>query len=188
VAEFFDELNNKHIQFIHQQKIFFTASAASEGSINLSPKGMDTFAVIDNNTVAYLDLTGSGNETAAHLHQNPRLTIMMCSFAKQPLIFRMYGKGSLINQYHQDWKIWEARFPSIPGTRQIIVLNINKVQTSCGYAVPTAENFQERDTLRKWATKKGEEGIEQYWKDKNTESLDGYPTFILDNPDNKTSK
>ena len=187
MAEFFDELNDIHIKFIHQQKIFFTASAANEGTVNLSPKGMDTFAVIDNNTVAYLDLTGSGNETAAHLHQNPRFTIMMCSFDKHPLIFRMYGKGKVINQYHPDWKTWESKFPSIPGTRQIIVLDINNVQTSCGYAVPTAENFQQRDTLARWAKKKGENGIEEYWKEKNTESLDGLPTFIFEDSGNKTS-
>lgn len=186
MADFFDELNEKQIQFIHQQKIFFTASAACEGTVNLSPKGMDTFVVINNNTVAYLDLTGSGNETAAHLHQNPRLTIMMCSFAKQPLIFRMYGKGSVVNQYHQDWKSWASRFPPTPGTRQIIVLDIDKIQTSCGYAVPTAENFKERNTLRKWSEKKGDEGVEQYWKDNNIKSLDGYPTFIFDDPDKKT--
>ncbi len=179
MAEFFDQLNDKHIQFIQQQLVFFTASAASNGHVNVSPKGMDTFSVIDNNTVAYLDLTGSGNETAAHLHQNPRLTIMMCSFATQPLIFRMFGQGKVINQYHQDWDTWLARFPAHAGTRQIMVLHIDKVQTSCGYAVPTAENFRQRDTLKKWAEKKGEKGIKEYWKEKNMESLDGFPTFIL---------
>ncbi|HFE37139.1 MAG TPA: pyridoxamine 5'-phosphate oxidase family protein [Gammaproteobacteria bacterium] len=179
MAEFFTQLNEKQIQFVKQQKIFFTASAACEGHVNLSPKGMDTFAVIDNNTVAYLDLTGSGNETAAHLHQNPRLTIMMCSFAKQPLIFRLYGKGEVINQYHPDWATWLAHFPPQTGTRQIIVLHIEKVQTSCGYAVPTAENFKQRDTLKKWAEKKGEKGIQEYWEANNLESMDGHPSYLL---------
>ena len=186
MADFFDELNEKHIQFIHQQKIFFTASAACEGTVNLSPKGMDNFIIKDSKTVAYLDLTGSGNETDANLNQNPRLTIMMCSFAKQPLIFRLYGKGTVVNQYHQDWNEWESRFTTFPGTRQIIVLNINKIQTSCGYAVPTAENFQERETLLKWSEKKGEAGIKQYWKEKNTKSLDGFPTQILKDSDDST--
>lgn len=180
MAEFFEALSEKHIDFIKQQKIFFTATAADQGNINLSPKGMDTFAVIDNNTVAYLDLTGSGNETAAHLHQNPRMTIMMCSFDKHPLIFRMYGKGKVINQYHNDWQDWKKHFKDYPGIRQIIVLDINKVQTSCGYGVPTAENIKERETLKKWSEKKGDEGIKQYWKDNNVTSLDGLPTHILD--------
>jgi len=179
MAEFFNELNEKHIQFIKKQLIFFTASAASDGLVNLSPKGMDTFAVVDNHTVAYLDLTGSGNQTAAHLHQNPRLTIMMCSFDKQPLIFRMYGKGKVINQYHSDWDRWLKRFPAHPGVRQIITLNIQKVQTACGYAVPMAENMTQRDTLKKWAEKKGIDGVKNYWKEKNTMSIEGKPTYIL---------
>jgi len=179
MAEFFAELTDKHIKFIAKQKVFFTATAADEGLINLSPKGMDTFSVVNNNTVAYLDLTGSGNETAAHLHQNPRMTIMMCSFDKQPLIFRMYGKGSVINQYNESWQDWKKKFKEFPGTRQIITLQIEKVQTSCGYAVPTADNMKERDTLLKWAENKGEDGIQQYWQDKNLVSIDGLPTKIL---------
>ncbi|MDH5256844.1 MAG: pyridoxamine 5'-phosphate oxidase family protein [Gammaproteobacteria bacterium] len=179
MAEFFSELNEKHINFINNQKIYFVATAANEGNVNLSPKGMDTFSVIDKNTVAYLDLTGSGNETAAHLHQNPRMTIMMCSFDKQPLIFRMYGKGNVISQYSEDWQKWTKHFNNYPGTRQIITLNIDKVQTSCGYAVPTAENITERETLLKWAEKKGDDGIRQYWEEKNTTSMDGLPTKIF---------
>ena len=180
MAEFFTALNEKHIQFIQKQKIYFVATAADQGNVNLSPKGMDTFAVIDNNTVAYLDLTGSGNETAAHLHQNPRMTIMMCSFDKQPLIFRMYGEGKVINQYSDEWSGWKNHFDDYPGTRQIIALKINKIQTSCGYAVPTAENFTERDTLVKWAEKKGDDGIKQYWEDKNLVSMDGLDTYLVD--------
>jgi len=180
MAEFFSELNEKHIQFIKKQSVFFVATAAEQGSVNLSPKGMDTFAVIDNNTVAYLDLTGSGNETAAHLHQAPRMTIMMCSFDKQPLIFRMYGEGKVVNQYSMEWSKWKTHFQDYPGTRQIITLAISKVQTSCGYAVPTAENFNKRDTLEKWAQKKGEDGIQQYWKDNNQLSMDGFPTHIFE--------
>jgi len=184
VADFFETLNDKHIKFIQAQHIFFTASAANESLINLSPKGMDSFAVINDKTVAYLDMTGSGNETAAHIHKDGRLTIMMCSFAKQPLIFRMYGQGEVINQYHNDWETWQSHFPDYPGTRQIIVLHIQKIQTSCGYAVPTAENFQHRDTLIKWSENKGEDGIKQYWQDKNRESLDGYPTQIFEDSKN----
>ena len=180
MADFFTELNEKHIQFIQKQKIYFVATAADKGNVNLSPKGMDTFVVIDNNTVAYLDLTGSGNETAAHLHQNPRMTIMMCSFDKQPLIFRMYGKGNVINQYSDEWTEWKTHFDDYPGTRQIIMLKINKIQTSCGYAVPTTEHFTERNTLVKWAEKKGDDGIKQYWEDKNLISMDGLDTHLID--------
>ena len=181
MAEFFTALNEKHIKFIKKQKVYFVATAANEGSVNLSPKGMDTFSVIDNNTVAYLDLTGSGNETAAHLHENPRMTIMMCSFDKQPLIFRMYGQGNVINQRHNEWHTWNKHFTDYPGIRQIITLKINKVQTSCGYGVPTAENFTERNTLSKWAEKKGDEGIREYWEEKNTTSIDDLPTRIFEN-------
>jgi len=179
VADFFDSLDEKHIAFINEQKIYFVATAANEGSINLSPKGMDTFAVIDNNTVAYLDLTGSGNETAAHLYENARMTIMMCSFDKHPLIFRMYGKGKVISQNTEEWKKWKYHFDDFPGMRQIIALEIDNIQTSCGYAVPTAENFQERRTLVRWAEKKGDTGIKEYWKEKNITSLDGLPTHLL---------
>jgi len=180
MADFFTQLNQKHKAFILKQKIFFTATAPEEGKINLSPKGMDTFQVIDDTTVAYLDLTGSGNETAAHLLQNGRMTIMMCSFDKQPLIFRLYGTGSVINQYHANWNDWINKFTPLSGTRQIIVMNIESIQTSCGYAVPIAENMSERDTLIKWADNKGEQGIKDYWAEKNQTSLDGLDTKLLE--------
>ncbi len=183
MAEFFDSLNEKHIDFINNQLVFFVASATDDSRVNLSPKGMDSFRVLSPNQAAYLDVTGSGNETAAHLRHNPRLTFMFCSFAKQPLILRLYGQGRAIQPRHEDWHELIGHFPPLPGTRQIIVMDIDMVQTSCGYAVPTAENMQQRDTLLKWANNKGEAGIHDYWKEKNLLSLDGLETGLLEELD-----
>ena len=173
-------LDDRLINFINAQKIFFTATAPDEGRINLSPKGMDTFSVVNKNHVSYLNLTGSGNETAAHLKINPRITIMFCSFDESPMILRLYGKGEVISPSDSAWPSWIKRFKNYPGARQIITMNIDSVQTSCGFAVPLAESMTERDTLKNWAEKKGEDGIQAYWKDKNQTSLDGHPTFVLD--------
>jgi hypothetical protein len=180
MANFVNELSESHIQFIQQQKLFFTATAPTTGRVNLSPKGMDTFRVIDNHTAAYLDLTGSGNETAAHINDNGRLTIMFCSFTGDPLILRLYGKGEVITPKHELWEEKTRLFTIMPGTRQIILLHIDSVQTSCGFAVPLYSYEGERDTLIRWAKKKGEEGIRQYWQDRNQTSIDGLPTNLLE--------
>lgn len=179
MAQFYTELNPDLQSFIQEQKIFFTATAPTEGRINLSPKGMDTFRCFDNKTVGYLDLTGSGNETAAHLQENGRMTIMFCSFSSQPLILRLYGKGRVILPKNQEWQLLSPLFSSLPGERQIIVLNIDSIQTSCGYAVPIYEFKEERNTLITWAKNKGEQGIKEYWQAKNTTSIDGLPTNLL---------
>ncbi|HMQ46681.1 MAG TPA: pyridoxamine 5'-phosphate oxidase family protein [Saprospiraceae bacterium] len=165
--------------FIEQQKLFFVATAAPEGRINLSPKGLDALKVIDENKVIWLNLTGSGNETAAHLLENNRMTLMFCSFEKNPLILRLYGRAKC--HQHQDaaWKQWIDHFPSLPGARQIFELQVDLVQTSCGFGIPLYEYIGERDTLVSWAEKKGEAGIESYWAEKNKVSLDGKPTGIL---------
>jgi hypothetical protein len=180
MAKFYSELNDSLRKFIEEQKIFFTATAPTEGRINLSPKGMDTFRCIDTRTVAYLDLTGSGNETAAHLNENERMTIMFCSFSEQPLILRLYGHGKVILPRNQEWDNLYGSFDSLPGERQIIVLKINSVQTSCGYAVPIYELKSEREKLVQWANKKGEDGIIEYWRSKNQKSIDGLPTKIFE--------
>ncbi len=178
MAKFYGELDQDLIHFILAQKIFFNATAPDNGRINLSPKGMDTFRVIDNQTVAYLDLTGSGNETAAHLSENNRITLMFCSFSDQPLILRIYGNGQVIRPQDQDWHNFHSFFNSHPGERQIIVIKIQSVQTSCGFAVPIYDFKEERQVLVQWANKKGEEGIKQYWLDKNQVSIDGLPTGL----------
>ena len=180
MAKFYDELNNELRNFISEQKIFFTATAPNNGRVNLSPKGMDTFRCFDNKTVGYLDLTGSGNETAAHISENGRMTIMFCSFSEKPLILRLYGKGEIIHLNSEKWKNYFPNFSSFVGERQIIVLNIESLQTSCGFGVPVYELKEEREKLLEWAEKKGESGIKNYWKEKNQFSIDGLPTGICD--------
>ena len=178
MAKFYPQLDDALRSFICEQKIFFTATSPKEGRINLSPKGMDTFRYIDNQTVAYLDLTGSGNETAAHIIENGRLTIMFCSFSERPLILRLYGRGMVVRPKDEEWQRFHSHFRSMPGERQIIVLHVGSAQTSCGFGVPVYELKEERPTLAEWTIKKGEEGIKEYWKAKNQTSIDGLPTHL----------
>ena len=180
MAKFYPELNESLENFIYEQKIFFTGTAPNVGRINISPKGMDTFRCVDNKTVAYLDLTGSGNETAAHLNENGRMTIMFCSFSDNPLILRLYGQGKLIRPRDKEWQTFYSLFKPLPGERQIIVLEVDSAQTSCGFGVPVYEFKEERKTLIEWANKKGEQGIYEYWEAKNLKSLDGLPTKLLE--------
>ncbi|HEV7860555.1 MAG TPA: pyridoxamine 5'-phosphate oxidase family protein [Pyrinomonadaceae bacterium] len=180
MAKFYTQLDETLRSFIGEQKIFFTATAPEQGRINLSPKGMDTFRLIDERTVAYLDLTGSGNETAAHLIENGRLTIMFCSFSESPLILRLYGTGRVVRAHDEEWESLHSHFRAMPGERQIIVLHLEAAQTSCGFAVPVYELKEERPMLIEWTMKKGEEGIRDYWKEKNQTSIDGLPTHLSD--------
>jgi hypothetical protein len=153
MAKFYPQLDENLCDFIKCQNIFFTATAPVDGRINLSPKGIDTFRCLNFDRVAYLDLTGSGNETAAHLHQNQRITVMFCSFTEQPLILRIYGRGEVIRPDTEQWYNLIDRFTDLPGQRQLIVVNIESVQTSCGFGVPVFELQAERTTLTDWATK-----------------------------------
>lgn len=178
MAKFYGQLTSKLQTFIQKQKIFFTATAPVSGRINLSPKGIDTFCCIDVNTVAYLDLTGSGNETAAHLYENSRMTIMFCSFDENPLILRLYGQGEVISQNSNRWHHLHSLFSSTPGERQIILLSIESVQTSCGFGVPIYEFKEERETLVNWAAKKGKSGLKKYQQQNNLQSIDGLPTKL----------
>ncbi|ELS02423.1 Pyridoxamine 5''-phosphate oxidase [Xenococcus sp. PCC 7305] len=175
MAQFYSELTTELRDFIAQQKMFFTATAPSQGRINLSPKGIDTFRYIDNKTVAYLDLTGSGNETAAHLQENGRITIMFCSFTQKPLILRLYGQGIVIDFKSDRAATLRPLFTNFPGARQIILLNLESAQTSCGFGVPIYDFQEERQTLITWAKNKGERGIQEYQKQNNLESIDGLP-------------
>ena len=183
MAERFPALEDRHIRFIGEQHLFFVGTAAAEGYVNVSPKGMDTFRVISPSEVAWLNLTGSGNESAAHVRDNPRMTIMFCSFGKQPLIMRLYGKAETIHPRDADWAAMLALFPEDLGARQVFRLQLELVLTSCGYAVPRYELLGERPTLTKWAQSHGREGIEQYWLEKNVTSLDGMDTGILGDTD-----
>ena len=180
MARFYPALEEKHRSFIAAQKLFFTATAPTGGHINLSPKGMDSLHVVDDKCVAYLDLTGSGNETAAHVKHDGRMTLMFCSFEVDPLILRLYGRGRVVRRQDAAWAEWRAHFPTLPGERQIIVLDIESVQTSCGYAVPQFDYRSERETLARWAEKKGTLGLLEYWREKNQVSIDGLSTGLLE--------
>lgn len=140
---------------------------------------MDSLRILDDATVAWLNLTGSGNETAAHVLENGRMTVMFCSFDKQPLIMRLYGQANVIHPRDEQWGKMSALFPAYTGARQVFVLAIDLVQTSCGYAVPYYELKGERPTLAKWADSRGESGIKDYWAEKNTKSLNDKDTGIL---------
>ncbi|MDH3994738.1 MAG: pyridoxamine 5'-phosphate oxidase family protein, partial [Gammaproteobacteria bacterium] len=147
MAEKFEQLNDKHIEFIGAQHLYFVGTAGAEGFVNVSPKGMDSFRVIDSKRVAWLNLTGSGNETAAHVLENGRMTIMFCSFDKQPLIMRLYGQALAVHPRDARWQELATLFPGYSGARQIFELELELVQTSCGYAVPYYELKGERPTL-----------------------------------------
>ncbi|MEM7331420.1 MAG: pyridoxamine 5'-phosphate oxidase family protein [Chloroflexota bacterium] len=180
MAKFFDHINDKIKKFISEQHIFFVSTAPDNGRINLSPKGMDSFRVLGDNKVAFLNVTGSGNETAAHLVQNSRMTIMFCSFTASPLILRLYGQGQAIHDYDANWDEMLALFPPIIGARQVIVCDVESVQTSCGYAVPRMDFREERQTLIKWTEAKSDDQLQIYWEQKNVTSIDGDPTFLLE--------
>jgi hypothetical protein len=180
MARFYPALDAKHRAFIAAQRIFFTASGTADSRLNLSPKGMDSLRVLSDTRVAYLDLTGSGNETAAHLKHDGRMTLMWCSFDADPLILRLYGRGRAVRRQDPEWDVLRRAFPDLPGERQLIVLDIESVQTSCGYAVPMFAYQGERDTLARWAEKKGEAGLSDYWREKNQVSIDGLPTGLLE--------
>ncbi len=180
MAHFYPALEARHRDFIAAQKLFFTATGTSDSRLNLSPKGMDSLRVLSDRRVAYLDLTGSGNETAAHLKHDGRMTMMWCSFDTDPLILRLYGHGQVVRRQDAAWAELHPHFAALPGERQIIVLDINAVQTSCGYAVPMYTYDGERDTLSRWAEKKGVVGLLDYWREKNQVSIDGLPTGLLE--------
>jgi len=180
MAQIYPVLSDMHAQFIAEQKIFFVGTATADSRVNVSPKGMDSLRIIDMNRVAWLNLTGSGNETAAHVQQNPRMTLMFCSFADSPLILRLYGNAKAVHPHDSGWEALYSLFEPIPGARQIFDLSVDLVQTSCGFGVPYFTYEGERDQLREWAQNKGEEGLRKYWQDKNQTSMDGIPTNITE--------
>lgn len=178
MAKFYDSLSPELTAFIAAQKMFFVASAplTAEGHVNVSPRGYDCLRILSPNRAAWLDLTGSGNETSAHVTENGRLTLMFCAFEGAPRILRLFGTGRVVLPAHADWGDLFAHFPALAGARQIIVLDIEQVQTSCGFGVPLFDFVGQRDTLVKWAETKGEEGLRDYWCEKNAVSLDGLAT------------
>ena len=175
----YDALSEPLLTFIAAQKVFFVGTATTDSRVNVSPKGMDSFRALSSTRVVWLNLTGSGNETAAHVQQDPRMTILFCAFEGAPLILRLYGTARVIHQNDPEWPALYAHFTPLPGARQIFDLSIELVQTSCGFGVPYLSYAGERDTLDNWATKKGEEGLRQYWEEKNQFSIDNIPTHII---------
>lgn len=178
MAKFYDTISDDHAAFIRKQHLFFVASAplSEDGHINVSPKGMDSFRVLAPDTVAYLDLTGSGNETSAHLMENGRITFMWCAFEGSPLIMRLYGQGEVVLPSSEAWSDLAPHFTLIPGARQIIRATIDMVQTSCGFAVPRLDFRDERQKLVEWAEHKGEDALVAYRKKNNLCSIDDLPT------------
>ena len=177
MGKVFAEIDADLRAFIEAQAMFFvaTAPAGTKGHVNLSPKGLDTFRVLSPTRVAYLDLTGSGNETAAHLLENGRITFMFCAFEGAPKIVRLYGTGSVVTEEQAAWAELRRSFPDYPGVRQIIVADVHRVQTSCGFGVPLIAEARQRPTLPRWAEAKGPAELERYRREKNARSIDGLP-------------
>ena len=180
MAAFYDSIDDKIKKFINQQKIFFVATAAQDGRVNLSPKGYESLAVLGPNRVAWLNLSGSGNETVAHLLSLNRMTLMFCSFQGPPRILRLYGTAKTYHQRDPEWSELASEFPDLPGARQIFDMDIQTVQTSCGYGVPLFDFAGQRDTLLKHAEKFSPEEQAERWAKNNLVSIDGKPTGILE--------
>lgn len=176
-----DSITAELRSFIEEQPLFFVASAplADRGHVNLSPKGLDCLRVLGPHEVAYLDLTGSGNETAAHVAENGRITFMFCAFAGPPRILRLYGRGRVVAPDAEGWDELRSLFPEYPGVRQIVAARITRVQTSCGFAVPRMELVGQRDTLLRWAEAKGD-ALPAYRAEKNARSIDGLPAPLAE--------
>ncbi len=186
MAKQFPALEPAHCSFIQAQKMFFTGSAAAGGRVNVSPKGLDCLKILDDKTVAYMDLTGSGAETAAHLKATGRLTLMFCAFEGAPLILRLYGQGASLPRGTTAYNSLLANAfegLEIPGARQIVRLDIDMVQTSCGYAVPLFEFKQHRSQLVAWSERASETELDAYRREHNTVSIDGFPTGLFSETD-----
>ncbi|WP_019906346.1 pyridoxamine 5'-phosphate oxidase family protein [Methylobacterium sp. 77] len=182
MAKQFPALDERHIDFIARQRIVFTASAAEGTRVNLSPRGTDTFRVIDARTVVYLDRTGSGNETAAHLRADGRLTVMFCAFDGAPTILRLYGRGEVLARGGAAYAglladAFDGGEP--PGARQMVRLHIDLVQTSCGFGVPLFDYREDRPTLDRWASSKTQAELDDYRRSKNARSMDGLSTGLF---------
>ena len=180
MAKKYDHISPALQEFIEAQKVFFVGTAMREGRINVSPKGMDTLRVVGPNRVVWLNLTGSGNETAAHLMESTRITIMFCAFEGKPLILRLYGQAQTYHERDPEFDELAALFPPMHATRQLVDVRIELVQTSCGFGVPLMDFVEERDTLITWAANRSKDRIRDYWAEKNTVSLDGHATNIFE--------
>lgn len=180
MGKVFVEIDDDLRAFIADQQMFFVATAplSADGHVNLSPKGLDTFRILGPTTIAYLDLTGSGVETIAHLRENGRLTVMFCAFQGRPRIVRFQGHGRVVMPTDAEWAEVSGQFPPMPGVRSVIVLEADRISDSCGYGVPQYEFTGHRKQLTEWAVKKGPDGVEEYKSKKNRESIDGLPGLV----------
>src|SRR3984957_8618681 len=183
MSKMFSRIEPALQEFIERQRIFFTGSATADSRVNVSPKGSDCLRVMGPTAVAYLDQTGSGNEAAAHLRADGRLTIMVCAFEGPPMILRLYGRGRSLPKGSDEYaELLAGPFggDEPPGARQIVMLDVELVQTSCGYSVPLYDYKDERLTLQNWASRQGEDGLREYWRQRNAASIDGLPTGMLE--------
>ncbi|MDQ6992868.1 MAG: pyridoxamine 5'-phosphate oxidase family protein [Mariprofundus sp.] len=171
----FPEIEEKQIKFINEQHIYFVGSATADSSINISPKGLDSLRVLDKNRVIWLNLTGSGNETAAHMQSHNRMTMMFCSFDEKAKILRLYGHAKTVFPGDETWDELYSHFDPLPGARQIFDMHVELVHTSCGFGVPLYDFVGERPMLNEWAERKKESGIADYWQKRNSVSMDGEP-------------
>ena len=176
----FPEIDERMAAWIRAQKMFFVATAplSGDGMVNLSPKGLDTFQILDPLTVAYVDFVGSGVETIAHLRENGRMVIMFCAFEGPPKIVRLHGSGDAVEPGDADWDALAERFPALPGTRAIVRSRLHRIADSCGYGVPLYEYQGQRSQMTDWAERKGPEGIAAYKAENNVTNLDGLPSGL----------
>lgn len=179
MAEKFPSIDKRLQDFIEAQHLFFVGSAAPEGRVNVSPKGMDSLRVLGPNRILWRNVTGSGNETAGHLKAINRMTLMWCSFTLKPMILRTFGTARTIHPRDAEWDELNDNFPPFDGARQLYDMDVEMVQTSCGYAVPFFDNPRPRDTLVKWTADRGPEGVQAFWETRNQTTIDGLPTGIL---------
>jgi len=175
-------LTERYIDFINAQRLFFVATAAADGRVNVSPKGMDTLRVLGPDRIVWLSVSGSGNETAAHLVEHDRITMMFCAFEGRALILRVYGRGRVIYPRDPDWDDLVGLFPKLAGTRQIFDIRVESAKPSCGTGIPKFDFVEDRgaDELLPYFEKLGEDGVEKFWAKKNQVSLDGKPTHIFE--------
>lgn len=175
MGKLYESIDNRLAEFLGRQHVFFVGTAPTDpdGHLNVSPKGLDSFRILGPNAVAYLDLTGSGIETVAHLRQNGRITLMFCAFEGRPLIVRLYGRGRVVEPGDGEWEALIARFPKYPGVRSIVVVDVERIADSCGFAVPRYEYTGERSQLIDYAHNQGPEALKEYRAVKNRRSIDG---------------
>ncbi len=174
-----DSIEPELADWLAEQRLFFVATAplGADGHVNASPKGLDTFRVLGPREVGYLDLTGSGAETIAHLRENGRITFLFSAFDGAPRIVRLYGRGRVVTPDSAEWPDAIARFPDLPGARSIVRADVTRVADSCGFGVPRFAHVEDRTTLTDWAVRKGPEGTAAYRREKNARSVDGLPAL-----------